>query len=296
MSISASLVKELRQRTGSGMMECKKALVAANGDIEAAIEAMRKSGQAKADKKGGRIAAEGIVTLAVADDMQTAVMLELNCETDFVAREAKFQQFAESLANCALANKIDNPESLLAIEQEGLKLEEQRVQLVATLGENISLRRVRLLEVSEGKVISYAHKSATGVKIGVLVNTEGANDELARDVAMHIAAMNPEFLSANDVPAERVEKEKAIFAAQADELKGKPPAIVDKIVTNKVAKFTNEISLLGQPFVKESGKTVKQVLDAANTQVSKFYRFEVGEGIEKKQDNFVEDVMAQVKG
>lgn len=275
--ITASLVKELRERTGAGMMECKKALVEANGDIELAIDNMRKSGQAKAAKKAGRVAAEGIILTAI--DQNYAVVLELNCETDFVAKDAGFKAFAEEVIAVALKQRIASVETLKA------QFEEQRTALVAKIGENINIRRLAVLE---GAVLgSYLH----GVRIGVLVAATGATQELVKHVAMHIAASKPEYINPEDVPAEVVEREHQIqldIAMQS----GKSAQIAQGMVTGRMRKFTGEISLTGQNFVMEPSKTVGQLLSEHDAQVTGFIRFEVGEGIEKQEVDFAAEVAA----
>lgn len=294
MAITAALVKELRERTGAGMMECKKALVETAGDIEAAIEAMRKSGQAKAAKKAGRTAADGVVVIAVAPDAKTGVLVEINCETDFVAKDGGFTDFAETVAARALASDVADIEALSAISLEangGASIAQARADLVAKIGENIQLRRLVRFDGVKGKLYSYRH----GVRIGVLVAIEGGNATLGKDIAMHIAATNPMCLSADEVPAATLEKEKEIFHAQALE-SGKPEPIVGKIVDGRVRKYLEEVTLLGQPFVKDPDMTVQKLLAQAGAKVVHFARVEVGEGIEKKQENFADEVMAQVRG
>ncbi len=288
--ITASLVKELRERTGVGMMECKKALVASQGDIEKAIEEMRKAGVAKAAKKAGRTTAEGAVVVVNRADSKEAVMIEINCETDFVARDENFVSFANHVAKAALQQQTADIDSISAISVAGQTIEEQRQGLIAKLGENIALRRCVLL-ASSGLIASYRH----GDRIGVLVAMEGGDMEVARDIAMHIAANNPEAISPEDIPAELIEKEKDIFRAQAME-SGKPADIVEKMIVGRVNKFLSENSLLGQPFVKNPEITVAKLLQEKSAKVVDFVRFEVGEGIEKRVDNFAEEVMAQVKG
>ena len=292
MAITATLVKELRERTGAGMMECKKALVETNGDIEAAIEQMRKSGMAKADKKADRIAAEGTIAMARSADGKRAVLVEVNCETDFVAKGDDFKAFAEKVASRALGSGASTAEALLqtAIEDGGATVEDARKALIAKIGENISVRRVSRVE-STGVVGAYLH----GTRIGVLTSLEGGNEELAKDIAMHIAASKPVCVSAAEVPAEVIEKEKEIFSAQAAE-SGKPADIIEKMVDGRINKFLKEITLLGQPFVKDPDQTVEKLLASKGAKVTGFQRLEVGEGIEKKAEDFVAEVMAQAKG
>lgn len=294
MAITAAQVKELRERTGSGMMECKKALVEADGDMDAAIELLRKSGAAKADKKAGRVAAEGLIVIAMTEDGKQAVMVEVNSETDFVAKKAEFQGFAEAVAQRALA---DGPADVAALAAMNLKdgesasIEEVRKGLVATIGEKIDVRRFLTVTASTGTLGQYLH----GGRIGVLVEVQGGDQGLAKDIAMHIAASKPVCIAESDVPAELLEKEKEILMAQAQE-SGKPADIIEKMVMGRVKKFLSEITLLGQPFVKDPDQTVGKLLKAAGAQVLQFQRLELGEGIEKKQENFAEEVMAQVKG
>ena len=289
MSVTASMVKELRERTGAGMMECKKALVAANGDLDAAAEELRKSGQAKADKKAGRVAADG--RIVVNTDGGKAIIVEVNSETDFVAKDENFVEFAEAVAAVALASGTTDVTSLAAKKIDGSRtVEEARTELVTKVGENISVRRAAIVE-SSGQIGYYTH----GARIGAVVALEGGDDELARDIAMHIAAINPVCIDESQVPSETLERERRIFSEQA-EASGKPADIIEKMVTGRIAKFLKEITLLGQPFVKDPDVSVGKLLKGAGASVTSFVRFEVGEGIEKKEDNFVEEVMAQVKG
>ncbi len=294
MEITASLVKELRERTGAGMMECKKALVESQGNIEAAIEAMRKSGQAKAAKKAGRIAADGVVVIKVAADGKNGVMVEVNSETDFVAKDANFKDFADAVGEAALAARVADVEALSALPiraGEATTIAEAREALIAKIGENIQVRRLVRFEDAKGQLHSYRH----GVRIGVLVEMEGGDAELGKDIAMHVAASNPLCVDASQVPTEVLAKEKDIFRAQALE-SGKPVEIVDKIIEGRVRKYMEEMTLLGQPFVKDVEVTVEKLLGRAAAKVHRFSRVEVGEGIEKKQENFADEVMAQVRG
>ncbi len=295
MAISAALVKELRERTGSGMMECKKSLVETNGDVDAAIELMRKSGLAKADKKAGRVAAEGLVALKFVENGSRGVMVEINSETDFVARDETFTGFTQSVLQRIIDLRPANVEELLAIPyEEGASdsVDEARQRLVAKIGENITIRRFIDFATSDGVIGGYSH----GVRIGVLVELEGGGDaQLAKDIAMHVAASKPECVSEDDVPAGLLDKEKDIYRAQAAE-SGKPDDIIDKMVAGRVKKYLKEITLLGQPFVKNPDMTVEQLIKKAGVKVRRFSRFEVGEGIEKKTDNFAEEVMAQARG
>ena len=293
MQITASMVKELRERTGSGMMECKKALQEAGGDIDVAIENMRKSGLAKADKKSGRVAAEGRVVIEISDDGKDAAVVEVNCETDFVSGGDEFLNFVKAVAKTALANKPSDIAALgeLTLDGASQSIEEVRKEMVAKIGENIQLRRFELLNTENGTFGSYLH----GTRMGVLVEMEGGSDELIKDVAMHIAASNPLCVSEEDVPSDVLEKEKEILRAQALE-SGKPADIVEKMLTGRIRKYLAEITLLGQSFVKDPDKTVATLLSDAGATVNSFVRYEVGEGIEKKQENFADEVMAQVNG
>ena len=291
MSITADAVKQLRERTGAGMMECKKALVETKGDLDAAAELMRKQGLAKADKKATRVAAEGVVAMARVADSPTAALVEVNCETDFVAREQDFRAFARAVAECAHALR---PADLAALGQaqlpSGDSVEERRRNLVAKIGENISVRRFAVLS-APGPLGGYVH----GTRIGALVALEGGTASLAYDLAMHVAASNPRYLSAAQVPAEVVAKEREILTSQAQG-EGKPPEIVAKMVEGRLRKVLGEITLAGQAFVKDPEVTVEKLLKGAGARVVAFERFEVGAGIEKKQDDFVSEVMAAVKG
>ena len=292
MAITASLVKELRERTGSGMMECKKALVETDGDIEAAIEMMRKSGKAKAAKKAGRTAADGIIVIKFSDDRKQAAMVEVNCETDFVAKDDNFTSFADAVAERVLTSDAATVDDLLnqpLHDGEETTVNTAREALIAKIGENMNVRRFDRLSTDSGMLVSYRH----GVRIGVVVEMVGGDESLAKDIAMHIAASNPLCVSRADVPAETLEKEREIFKARALET-GKPENIVDKIVDGQVNKYLAEITLLGQPFIKDPDVKVEKLLSAANAVVAGFKRFEVGEGIEKKQENFADEVMAQV--
>jgi elongation factor Ts len=288
MQITAALVKELRERTGAGMMECKKALTETQGDIEGAIELMRKSGQAKADKKAGRIAAEG--RIEIASEGSQAVIIEVNSETDFVAKDANFQRFAAECAQAALASGAVDVDGLMAVQMDGQSLEERRAALVAKIGENVQVRRFERVH-GAGALGAYLH----GSRIGVLVSLAGGDEDLAKDVAMHIAASRPICVDSDQVPAETVEKEREIFRAQAQD-SGKPPEIVEKMIEGRIRKFLAEVTLVGQPFVKNPDQTVGQLLKEKGARAAGFVRYEVGEGIEKKVENFAEEVMAQARG
>ncbi len=281
--VTASMVKELRERTGAGMMECKKALVEANGDIDLAIDNMRKSGQAKAAKKAGRVAAEGVIISKISADKKVGVILEINCETDFVAKDAGFLAFSDKVATAALNDKITDIAALQA------KFEEERTALVAKIGENIGIRRVQ--QITGDVVGSYQH----GARIGVLVAANsGCDEELVKHIAMHIAASKPEYVDPSDVPADVVEHERNIqidIAMQS----GKPREIAEKMVEGRMRKFTGEVSLTGQPFVMDPSKTVGALLAEKKATVASFIRFEVGEGIEKVEVDFAAEVAAMSK-
>ncbi|MEM7432380.1 MAG: translation elongation factor Ts [Pseudomonadota bacterium] len=289
MAISASQVKELRERTGAGMMECKKALVESDGDMDAAAEALRKAGAAKADKKAGRVAADGRVV--VAREGANAVVVEVNSETDFVAKDENFVAFAEAVANAALASGTTDV-AALANETlpDGQTVEAARTELIQKIGENIGVRRVAAVDAS-GVFASYSH----GARIAAAVALEGGDEELARDIAMHITATNPMCVDESGVPSDTLENERRILTEQAQD-SGKPAEIIEKMVMGRVNKFLKEITLVGQPFVKDPDTTVGKLLDSKGASVKQFVRMEVGEGIEKKEENFAEEVMAQVKG
>ncbi len=287
MSITASMVKELRERTGAGMMECKKALVAADGNIETAVEDMRKSGAAKADKKAGRVAAEGKIVIKHSGNKGVAV--EVNCETDFVAKDENFVGFVDSVADAAAAADVADAEALSAAPlASGGTVDDARRELITKLGENITVRRLARVE-GGSNMASYLH----GARIGVLIALEGGDEDLARDVAMHIAALKPVCIEPTDVPADIVAKEREIKEELA-RASGKKPEIMEKMVEGQIRKFVNEISLTGQQFVKDPDQTVGKLLKGAGATVVDFVRFEVGEGIEKKTENFAEEVMKQV--
>ena len=288
MAITASLVKELRERTGSGMMECKKALVETDGDIEAAAELMRKSGAAKADKKAGRVAADGAIKVLVNADGKSAVILEINSETDFVAKDENFQAFAEEVLAAIAGQRPGTVEEVSSLTLgSGQTVEQARQGLIAKVGENIQVRRFEIVE-SDASIASYLH----GDRIGVLVDSD-ADPDLARDIAMHVAAVNPQFVDQDAIPAEFVEKEKGILIAQA-ESSGKPPEIIEKMIQGRLNKFLAEVTLLGQPFVKDQEQTVSKLLSAAGNKVNRFVRYEVGEGIEKKVEDFAAEVASQL--
>ena len=289
MSITAAMVKELRERTGSGMMECKKNLVEANGDMELAIDNMRKSGLAKADKKAGRVAAEGMIGLRSSDDAKTVVMLEVNSETDFVVKSEDFQNFVTSVADALLESNIENNEQLADLVLAGGEtVDNARRALIAKVGENIAVRRFVKYTGVAGGTACYLH----GGKIAAIVELNKADAELGKDIAMHIAASNPACLSADQVDEDIIQKEKDIFTAQALE-SGKKPEIVEKMITGRIKKFLSEITLEGQAFIKDDKMTVSQLTKSKDNAIVRFNRFEVGEGIEKEEVDFAKEVMEQ---
>ncbi|MFV1982518.1 MAG: translation elongation factor Ts [Thiohalomonadales bacterium] len=291
MAITAAQVKELRERTGSGMMECKKALTEVNGDMEAAIDHLRKTGQAKADKKSGRIAAEGKIVIKLNENNKSAVIIEINCETDFAAKDDNFSKFANEVALSVLENQPSNINELNNLNlASGSTIEDTRKTLIAKIGENISVRRFELVS-STGVLGCYSH----GNRIGVVVSTTTDKIELAKDIAMHIAASKPICVSADQVDTELLKREREIYSAEAAS-SGKPDNIIEKMVEGKINKYLKEVTLLGQPFVKDPDQTIEKLLKSANATVESFVRFELGDGIEKKIDNFAEEVMAQAKG
>jgi elongation factor Ts len=285
--MSALQVKELRERTGLGLLECKKALTAANGDIDAAIEELRKSSGMKAAKKAGRTAADGVVSAKVADDGSYGVLVEVNSETDFVARDESFLAFVAAVVDAAFASRQTDVAALMDGE-----LEQRREALVQKIGENIGVRRIAVTDAADGVVGAYVHGNN---RIAVLVELTSGDQDLARDVAMHVAAVNPQVVSPDDMPAEVVAKEKEIYSAQALE-SGKPPEIVEKMIGGRIKKFLAENSLVEQAFVKDPDTTVGKLVSAAGAGVASFSRFEVGEGIEKEEVDFAAEVAAQLKG
>tara|TARA_B100000902_G_scaffold91915_1_gene95346 strand:+ start:97 stop:972 length:876 start_codon:yes stop_codon:yes gene_type:complete len=289
MSISASMVKELRERTGAGMMECKKALQESNGNIDSAIELLRTSGQAKAEKKAKRIAAEG--KIIIKNNSADAVIVEINSETDFAANDSNFTDFADSIADALLENEISDIKSLNDLKlSNDISVEEARTNLISKIGENISIRRFDKIH----KAISIGQYSH-GSRIGVIVSLDKSDPDLAKDIAMHIAASNPVCLDQGDVPEDLVNREKRIFLEQASS-SGKSPEIIEKMVTGRMKKFFKEITLLGQSFIKDPDISIKDLLDKSEAKVQSFIRYEVGEGIEKKEENFADEVMKQIKG
>lgn len=293
MSISAQQVKELRERTGLGMMECKSALLEAKGDIAAAMEILRKKAGAKVEKRAGRIAADGTIGLYARADGKLAALVEVNSETDFVAKGEDFQAFANAVAACVAAHDPADVEALYALPLRagGETVAQAREALVMKLGENIGVRRFARFAATDGRLGTYVH----GRRIGAMVEVVGGDEMLARDLAMHVAASRPEYLSREAVPAAVIEKEKRFFAQEA-QASGKPADIVEKMVMGRLNKHLNEITLLGQPFVRDPDTSVEKLLKAKGAQVTRFVRFEVGEGLEKRSDDFAAEVMAQVKG
>ena len=289
MSISASMVKELRERTGAGMMECKKALVDSDGNLDSAIELLRTTGQAKAEKKAKRIAAEG--RIIIKSDTEHTVILEINSETDFVANDSNFINYAESVAVAILENDIVDLESLSKIDlTTGTNIENARTQLISKIGENISIRRFDKIKQCDNMGV-YTH----GARIGAVVAITGGDEETSKDVAMHVAASNPICIDNKGVPEEMVSREERIFREQAAS-SGKPPEIIDKMIQGRMKKFFKEVTLLGQPFIKNPDMTVNELLKESKAEIISFKRYEVGEGIEKKEENFADEVMAQIKG
>jgi elongation factor Ts len=291
--VTASLVKDLREKTGAGMMDCKKVLTETDGDMEKAIELLRERGIAKAAKKSGRVAAEGLVEAYVAEDGKTGAIVEVNSETDFVGKNEEFKNFVMSVAKQIVEKKPANVEDLLAqesMEVAGKTVQEVLVEKIATIGENINIRRFARFE-AEGLVEKYIHGDG---KIAVLVNMKKGNKEVAKDICMQIAAARPEYVRKEEVPEERVSKEMEILKAQTMN-EGKPEAIAEKIVQGRIGKFYEEICLVDQAFVKDPNKKVSQLLSETDSEVVEFARFEKGEGIEKEETNFAEEVMNQLK-
>jgi elongation factor Ts len=292
MAITAALVKDLRERTGAGMMDCKRALTETNGDMEAAIDLMRASGAAKAAKKSGRVAAEGLVKVNISDDNKTATILEVNSETDFVTKGDDFINFVNTLGELALKTKpADIEEFLTQTLGNGDSLDKAREDIVAKVGENVSIRRVKTVTVDSGVIGAYKH----GERIAVLAVLEGGDETLAKDIAMHIAATRPECVTEDQLDAALLEREKAIFVEQARE-SGKPENIIEKMIGGRMKKFVNEVTLYGQAFVKDPDTTVGALAKASGAEVVSFVRYEVGEGIERKEENFADEVAAQMKG
>ncbi|QKI89239.1 translation elongation factor Ts [Thiomicrorhabdus xiamenensis] len=290
MAITAAMVKELREITSAGMMDCKKALAETDGDMDAAIEFLRKKGMAGADKKAGRLAAEGVIAIAIADDKKTAAIAEVNCETDFVAKGDEFKTFADEIAAIALANKTTDIDTIMSQTMaNGKTVDETRRELIAKIGENMGLRRVEIIETN-GEIGQYQH----GEKIGVVVAMDGGDETLIRDVAMHVAAAKPQAVSSDDLDAAVVEKERAFQIEQAQS-SGKPMEIIEKMIEGRMRKFVGEITLLGQSFVKDPDQTVEKLLKSNSAMVTSFVRLEVGEGIEKQETNFADEVAEAAK-
>ncbi len=290
MIISADMVKELRERTGAGMMECKRALTESRGNIDAAIEIMRKSGLAKADKKAGRVAAEG--RIEIENNGSAAAMVEVNSETDFVANGEEFTNFVSNLNHLALLKAPSDVNELMNLQfPDGKTVDMARRELIAKLGENVSIRRCAYYKTRSGHLGSYCH----GSRIGVLVELQGGDAALAKGIAMHVAASKPLYVKRDQVPAEIIDRERDIIRAQSMD-SSKPTAIIEKMVEGRLGKFLAEVTLMGQPFVKQPDMLVEKLLVEAKAQVLRFVRFEVGEGIEKKQEDFAAEVMAQARG
>lgn len=287
MAVTASMVKELREMTGAGMMDCKKALGETDGNMEEAVEFLRKKGMAGADKKAGRTAAEGVIAIAVSDDQKKAAIVEVNCETDFVAKGDEFKTFADEIASIVLATGQVDIDALMGEKMaNGQTIDEKRREMIGKIGENMAVRRIELVE-SNGTIGQYQH----GEKIGVVVAMNGGDDALTRDVAMHIAAAKPAAISADDVDAEVLEKERKFQIEQAQD-SGKPADIIEKMIEGRMRKYLQEITLLGQAFVKDPDQTVEKLLKASDASVTNFVRLEVGEGIEIEETNFADEVAA----
>ena len=290
MAITAALVKELRERSGAGMMDCKKALTETNGDLELALEELRKKGMAKADKKAGRVAADGVIVIESNDDNTVSAIVEVNCETDFVAKGDEFQAFAKRIAEVALADQPADIDALMALNfADGETIDDKRRALIAKIGENMSVRRFEIVTAAEGSTNGfYQH----GTNMAVVVNMTGGNADLAKDIGMHVVATNPAALDESGVSQEMLDKEKEIFTAQAKE-SGKPDEIIAKMIDGRMKKFLKEITLVNQPFVKNPDITVAQLLKDGSATVNAFVRYEVGEGIEVEETDFAAEVAAQ---
>ncbi|ABQ13687.1 translation elongation factor Ts [Dichelobacter nodosus] len=292
MAVSAQLVKQLRERTGAGMMECKKALTETNGDIDAAIELMRKTGMAKADKKASRVAAEGTLVVSISDDQKQATLLEANCETDFVAMGDEFQEFAGKTVELVRAKAIADVDALLAAEYEaGKTVDDRRRELIAKIGENMALRRFVTLSSQDGIIGHYVH----GNRIGVLVELKGGDAELAKDIAMHVAATNPIALDAASLPQDFLDKENEIHRAKFEQ-SGKPAHVIDMMLEGAMKKLFSEVVLLNQKFVKNPEQSIEDLLKSHKATIIQYVRYELGEGIEKEETDFAAEVMAQAKG
>ncbi len=293
MPVTASEVKALRELTGAGMMECKKALTETDGDLDDAIALLRKKGAASAEKKSGRIAAEGVIAFAINDEGTAAILVEVNCETDFVAKDDSFKDFVNQLASTLLERRPDSVEDAAQLQLVGgATIEVTRQELIAKIGENISLRRFEVIQAGPGELAGYVH----GSRIGVIIRMgASAGVDLGRDIAMHVAASRPLCIDESEMPDELLQKERDIYTAQAAE-SGKPPEIVEKMVTGRIKKFLKENTLVGQPFVKNPDQSVGELLSGQQASVVSMSRFEVGEGLEKRSDDFVAEVMAQAQG
>ena len=289
--ITAAIVKELRERTGAGMMDCKKALVATEGDMEKAIDFLREKGLSQAAKKAGRIAAEGAVVSYISEDEKVGVIVEVNCETDFVGQNENFQALAKAVAEKVAVTNPADVEVLLASDMEGKTVKDVVTEAIAKIGENISIRRFSRFESADGKVYSYIHG---GGKIGVLVDMKGGDAELGKDIAMQVAAANPQYLNRTEVPAAELDREKEVLTEQARN-EGKPENIIEKMVIGRINKYYKEVCLVDQLFIKDDELTITKLLKTKNAEVTRFARFALGEGIEKKQENFAEEVAAFMK-
>ena len=289
--ITAAIVKELRERTGAGMMDCKKALVATEGDMEKAIDFLREKGLSQAAKKAGRVAAEGAVVAYVTEDGKTGAIVEVNCETDFVGKNENFQALAKSIAELIVKTNPADVDALLASEMDGKTVKDVVTEAIAKIGENISVRRFVRYESAEGTVYSYIQG---GGKIGVLVDMKGGDAELGKDIAMQVAAANPQFLNRNEVPDSELEHEKDILTEQARN-EGKPENIIAKMVMGRINKYYKEVCLVDQEFIRDGDLTISKLLKSKNADVARFARFQLGEGIEKKQENFADEVAAFIK-
>lgn len=289
-AITSSMVKELRTSTGAGMMDCKKALTEADGDMAKAVDILREKGLSQAAKKAGRIAAEGAVVSYVSEDGKVGVIVEVNCETDFVGHNEGFQTLAKSIAKQVTVAAPADVDALLASEMDGKTVKDLVTEAVAKIGENISVRRFERFESAEGQVYSYIHG---GGKIGVLVDMKGGDAELGKDVAMQVAAANPSYLNRDQVPAAELEHEKTVLSEQARN-EGKPEKIIEKMVIGRINKYYKEVCLLDQEFIKDGDLTITKLLKSKGAEVARFARFQLGEGIEKKQENFVEEIQKQI--
>ncbi|WP_299000241.1 translation elongation factor Ts [uncultured Dialister sp.] len=290
MKITASMVKDLRTKTGAGMMDCKKVLVEADGDMEKAVDILREKGLSQAAKKASRVAAEGAVVSAISADGKTGALVEVNCETDFVSSNDDFKALASSIANQILATNPADVEALLASDMNGKSVKDTVTEAVAKIGENISVRRFVRYESAEGKVYSYIHG---GGKIGVLVEMKGADDELGKDIAMQVAAANPSYLDRTQVPQAEIDHEKEVLAVEARN-EGKPEKIIEKMVIGRINKFYKEVCLVDQEFIKDGDLTISKLLKSKNAEVLRFTRYQLGEGIEKKQDDLAAEVAKQL--